>query len=142
MPSGPRYGRNARGLPGMLALIHQELPSGSSVPLTTSLTCATQLSWAVGTASSFVSPHSRIYAMQSAIHSTCCSIATGMFANTDGLCGPVIVNRLGAGDMERLVVGGRVGHAEPEPPRHHPHRHQDGRGVHLDRAHPRGHRFS
>src|SRR5580704_16749337 len=65
----------------MLALIHQELPSGSSVPLTTSLTCATQLSWAPGTASTVVSPCSRIYAMQSAIHSTCCSIATGMFAS-------------------------------------------------------------
>jgi len=39
--------------------------------------------------------------------------------------------------MERLVIGGGVGHPQPEPLRHHPHRHQDGRGVHLDRAHPR-----
>ena len=46
-----------------------------------------------------------------------------------------------AGDVERLVIGGGVGHSEPEPLRHHPHRHQDGRGVHLDRAHPRGDRL-
>jgi len=37
---GTEIGQNARGLPGMLALIHQEFASGSSVPLTTSLTCA------------------------------------------------------------------------------------------------------
>src|SRR6516225_4193439 len=79
----------------------------SSVPLTTSLTCATQLSWAAGTASTVVSPSLRIYAMQSAIHSTCCSIATGIFASTDGLCGPVIVNRLGklATESPREVRG-------------------------------------
>ena len=33
--------------------------------------------------------------MQSAIHSTCCSIDTGMLLSTDGLPGPVIVNRFG-----------------------------------------------
>ena len=33
--------------------------------------------------------------MQSAIQSTCCSIETIMFENTDGLAGPVIVNRFG-----------------------------------------------
>ena len=33
--------------------------------------------------------------MQSAIHSTCCSIDTIMLLSTDGLPGPVIVNRFG-----------------------------------------------
>jgi len=43
--------------------------------------------------------------------------------------------------MERLVIGGGVGHPQPEPLRHHPHRHQDGRRVHLDGAHTRGDRL-
>ena len=33
--------------------------------------------------------------MTSEIHSTCCSIDTGMFESTDGEPGPVIMNRLG-----------------------------------------------
>ncbi len=33
--------------------------------------------------------------MQSVIQSTCCSIATGMLVSTEGLPGPVMVNRLG-----------------------------------------------
>ena len=33
--------------------------------------------------------------MQSATQSTCCSIATSMLTSTDGLPGPVIVNRFG-----------------------------------------------
>ena len=36
-----------------------------------------------------------MWAMHSVIHSTCCSIDTGMLDSTDGLCGPVIVNRFG-----------------------------------------------
>ena len=51
------------------------------------------------TASSFGSmrfrPCLRICAMQSVIHSTCCSIATGMLQSTDGLPGPVTMNRFG-----------------------------------------------
>ena len=46
-----------------------------------------------------------------------------------------IHRREDARDMERLVIGRRVGDAEPEPLRHHPHRHQDGGGIELDRAH-------
>ena len=42
--------------------------------------------------------------------------------------------------MEWLVIGSGVGHSEPKPLRHHPHCHQDGRGVHLHRAHTRGDR--
>ena len=36
-----------------------------------------------------------ICAMQSAIQSTCCSMETIMLESTDGLCGPVIMNKLG-----------------------------------------------
>ena len=43
--------------------------------------------------------------------------------------------------MERLVIGGGVGHAQPEPSRDHSHRHQDGRGVHLHGAYTRGDRL-
>jgi len=43
--------------------------------------------------------------------------------------------------MERLVISGGVGHSEPEPLRHHSHRHQDGRGVHLHGAYTRDDRL-
>ena len=33
--------------------------------------------------------------MQSAVHSTCCSMETIMFVSTDGLPGPVMVNMFG-----------------------------------------------
>ena len=42
-----------------------------------------------------VLPVLRMVSMQSVTHSTCCSIDTGMFDSTDGLCGPVMVNKLG-----------------------------------------------
>ena len=38
--------------------------------------------------------------MQSVIHSTCCSIDTGMFDSTDGLCGPVMLKKLGKPAIE------------------------------------------
>ena len=38
--------------------------------------------------------------MQSAIQSTCCSMQTIMLASTEGLPGPVIVNRLGKPAIE------------------------------------------
>ena len=40
-------------------------------------------------------PRSRTAPMIRAMNSTCCSIDTGMLDSTDGLCGPVIVNRFG-----------------------------------------------
>ena len=46
-------------------------------------------------ASMIASLFRRMWAMHSVIHSTCCSIDTGMFDSTEGLCGPVIMNRLG-----------------------------------------------
>ena len=50
--------------------------------------------------------------MQSEIQSTCCSIDTIMFDNTDGLPGPVIMNRLGKPDTIRpRYVTGPSAHA-------------------------------
>ena len=40
-------------------------------------------------------PRARMWAMQSAIQSTCCSIETIMLLSTEGLPGPVMVNRFG-----------------------------------------------
>ena len=39
--------------------------------------------------------------MQSPIHLTCCSMDTIMFVNTDGLPGPLIVNKLGKPEVPR-----------------------------------------
>ena len=75
--------------------MYQELARGNNVPLMTSLTWATHSSCAAGVASIVVLPVLRMLSIQSAIHSTCCSIDTGMFDSTEGLCGPVIVNRFG-----------------------------------------------
>ena len=49
----------------------------------------------LGVASMVALPVLRMVSMQSVTHSTCCSIDTGMFDSTDGLCGPVMVNKLG-----------------------------------------------
>ena len=68
---------------------------GISVALTISATCAPHASCACEVASMVASLFRRIWAMHSLTHSTCCSIDTGMFDSTDGLCGPVIVNRFG-----------------------------------------------
>ena len=45
--------------------------------------------------------------MQSAIQSTCCSIDTAMFDSTDGLPGPVIMNRFGKPTRHQAEVGDR-----------------------------------
>ena len=79
----------------MLAPMYQELVPGISVEFTTSATCVPQASCACGLASINASLFLRMWAMHSVIHSTCCSIDTGMFDSTEGLCGPVIVNRFG-----------------------------------------------
>src|SRR4051812_25004379 len=73
-----------RGRPGMLAPIYQELQVDRSEIFDTSLTCATHSSSCACAGSMVVAPISRICAMQSAIQSTCCSIAWIMLANTDG----------------------------------------------------------
>ncbi len=61
----------------------------------TSLTCWTHASWASAVASMVDEPRARRWARQSAIQSTCCSMDTIMLLSTDGLPGPVIVNRFG-----------------------------------------------
>ena len=50
---------------------------------------------AVSVASMVVKPVSRIATRRSTTQSACCSIDTAMFDSTDGLPGPVIMNRLG-----------------------------------------------
>src|SRR5438132_10224252 len=86
---------NTRGLRGMLAPTYQELHDGNNVPSATSLTCATHSSSAAEVGSMHPRPRSRAYRMQSAIHSTCCSMLGSMLVSTEGLPGPVMVNRLG-----------------------------------------------
>src|ERR1700731_3842106 len=95
------YGMNTRGLPGSLAPIYQELQVERSEPPATSRTCATQFSSASACASMRLSPSSRKYPMQSATHSTCCSIDGSMLVSTEGLPGPVMVKRLGKPAMPR-----------------------------------------
>ena len=85
-----------RGLPGTLAPMYQELHDGNSVASATALTWATQASSAspgrLDPAEAAARAGGR---WQSAIHSTCCSIEGSMLLSTEGLPGPVIVNRLG-----------------------------------------------
>src|SRR3984957_20380873 len=95
------YGMNTRSLPGTLAPIYQELQVERSEPPATSRTCATQFSSASACASMRLSPSSRKYPMQSATHSTCCSIDGSMLVSTAGLPGPVMVKRLGKPAMPR-----------------------------------------
>src|SRR5260370_7852780 len=86
---------NTRGLPGMLAPTYQELHDGNNVPPATSLTCATHSCSAARDGSMHPRPRSRACKMQSAIHSTCCSMLGSMLGSTEGLPGPVMANRLG-----------------------------------------------
>src|SRR3954467_14983724 len=89
------YGMNTRGLPGMLVPTYQELQVDRSETVDTAVTCSTQASSCSTTGSMQVAPTSRMWPMQSASQSTCCSIAWIMLASTEGLPGPVIMNRLG-----------------------------------------------
>ena len=92
---------NTRGLPGMLAPTYHELQLERSVPPATSPTWPTHASSASRLASIRVAPRERMQSMQSAIHSTCCSIDGSMLVSTDGLPGPVMVKRLGKPAMVR-----------------------------------------
>ena len=75
--------------------MYHELAVGNSVMSPQSLTCVTQPAWAVSVGSMRSNPSSRRRSSWSAIQSTCCSIDTDMFDSTDGLPGPVIMNRFG-----------------------------------------------
>ena len=86
---------NTRGLPGMFAPMYQVSAVGNSEACASSWLCTTQASSACGAGSMARAPRSRTAPMIRAMNSTCCSIDTGMFDSTDGLCGPVMVNRFG-----------------------------------------------
>ena len=61
----------------------------------TSFTWATHAVSASTSASTVLMSRSRVYWRKSAIQSMCCSIDTGMLLRTEGLPGPVIMNKLG-----------------------------------------------
>src|SRR6201988_1135240 len=82
-----------RGRPGMLVPTYQELQVDRSDTVETSLTCSTQASSASRVGWIEVAPMPRMWQRQSASQSTCCSIAWIMLASTEGLPGPVIMNR-------------------------------------------------
>jgi hypothetical protein len=78
-----------------LAPTYQEFAVGCRVIAAKSLLCRPQPSSAVRVGSIVVKPRSRRSLRQSAIQSTCCSMDTDMLDSTEGLSGPVIMNRLG-----------------------------------------------
>ena len=82
-------------MPGTLAPMYQLLAVGYRVMSAQSLLCWTHPSCAVWVGSMARTPVSSNSAIRSAIQSTCCSIDTAMFDSTDGLPGPVTMNRLG-----------------------------------------------
>src|SRR5215210_1442932 len=101
------YGRKTRGLPGTLAPMYHELAVGKSVMSAQSLTCCTHPASAVSVGSIRVNPWARRVSSWSATQSMCCSIDTVMFDSTDGLPGPVTMNRFGNPVVvsPRYVVG-------------------------------------
>src|SRR5579863_1264292 len=86
---------NTRGLPGMLAPRYQELHEGNSVAAAIAFTRATHSSSARGFASMRDHPCARKCSKHAAIQFACCSMHGSMLLNTDGLPGPVMMNRLG-----------------------------------------------
>ena len=86
---------NTWGLPSMLRPMYHELAAGISDVFATSATCAVHSDSEAALASIVAIRFARRCAMQSEIHSTCCSIETGMLLSTDGLPGPVTVKRFG-----------------------------------------------
>ena len=91
----PIYGINTRGRPGILAPTYHELHVDRSDTFETSVTCSTQLSSCSLVGSMVVTFVSLMCAIQSTIQSTCCSMAWIILARTEGLPGPVIINKLG-----------------------------------------------
>ena len=100
-PTPATYGRNTRGLPGTLAPMYHELANGNREMSAPSLTWRPHPSSACWVASIVSNPPSRRSRNVSAMKSTCCSIDTDMFDSTDGLPGPVIMNRLGKPTLNR-----------------------------------------
>src|SRR5215210_5004194 len=78
----------------MFAPMYQVADWGKSVAYTTSCECSTHSSSASLVGSTTARPLPCMCWRRSEIHSTCCSMATGMFVSTDGLCGPVMAYSL------------------------------------------------
>ena len=85
----------------MFAPTYQELHVERSEIAATSLTCSTHASSSEAKGSIVCAPRSRMWAMQSAIQSTCCSIDWIMLASTEGLPGPVIMKKFGNPCVDR-----------------------------------------
>ena len=90
-----------RGLPGMFAPVHHEFVLPTMLRATRPSTSAVQTASASGSASMRSKPRSTMWARQSAIQSTCCSIDSMTLLNTAGLPGPVIMNRFGNPEATR-----------------------------------------
>ena len=75
--------------------MYHEFASWKMVMSAQSVQCTRQPSSARGVGSIVSKPLSRMCTNVSRIQSTCCSIDTIMFDNTDGLPGPVIMYKLG-----------------------------------------------
>ena len=87
---------NTCGLPATLAPKYQEcFASHSTVTFASSWTVSVHSRMACAEGSIVSMPLRSRWPMQSVIQSTCCSMATGMLVSTEGLPGPVIVNRFG-----------------------------------------------
>src|SRR4051812_10136169 len=89
------YGTNRNGFPGVLAPMYQDLVLVRRVVLATSSTCWVHSCSASAVGSIRVTPFSLAWLRQPTIHSMCCSIEVGMLLSTEGLPGPVIMNRFG-----------------------------------------------
>ena len=79
----------------MFEPMYQELARGNNVLLATSCTCSTQLFSAANSGSTTDNPSLRILNSVSVTKSTCCSIDIIILLFTEGLPGPVIINKLG-----------------------------------------------
>ena len=75
--------------------MYQESVPGRRVMAAQSATCWFHPASASAVGSMVSWPPDRRSTRASVTNSTCCSMATAMFASTDGLPGPVIMNRLG-----------------------------------------------
>ena len=83
------------GFPGTFAPRYQLLHPWKSVSSATVFTHATHSACASSVASIVESPSASSDEITSRMYSTCCSIDTTMLVSTDGLPGPVTVNRFG-----------------------------------------------
>ena len=82
-------------MPGTLAPMYQEFALGNIVISPKSFTCCTQPATAPSVGSIDSKPSVRRRTRVSAIQLVCCSIDTTMFESTEGLPGPVTMNRFG-----------------------------------------------